>query len=150
MAKIETEICGAGSAMRANGNGTVAATDTQRRERGTAQLPVVYRASADPMLTDDVREVLEGFLKALADQAQRQGVPVTRLEVYGTPDSDEATGRVVVVQWVDLSPDEAMAHWDEAGDAIERWTAGLLPKQQEIALNLIALSVEWNDNAAAV
>ncbi len=105
---------------------------------------VTYDLSAEPLLTSASREVLQGILTLLAQQVRERQIPVGPIRIMGTPDSAEAPVRLLVVLQIALPLLEAMACWDTFGDAVEQWAASLPPVQAGIALDQIALDVQWD------
>ena len=118
----------------------------QQKPRWKAQEnPAVrYAASALPLLTPDVQELLNKMLPLMLREAGAGRL----VEVYGTAPSDEMEAQLVVSVKTDLSAREAFALWDHLGDRVQEWTA-TLPKSQQSIASEIAVEVLWSaDNAA--
>ncbi len=92
-------------------------------------------------LTDRVREVLAGLEPFLASVAQKNYMPVHKVEVSGFSDPDEDRDEVVITQWVDVNFEEALQYWDRLGLAIERWTESLSRTLADIVVQRIAIEV---------
>ena len=113
-------------------------------------LPSVFiHPSAHPLLTGKVQATLSHLLDLLAGEARAQGVRVSKTEVCGFVDPEEDTDSVVVMQWVEVSPQRALAYWDHLGAAMETWTDQLPRKDAAIMAERIAVEVRWEADARA-
>jgi len=103
----------------------------------------VYDISVHPMLTDRVLETLKRMLPVLAHEAHRNLIPVERIEVRGFVDVEENFDQVVVIQWVNVSPQKALNYWENLGATLEFWMEYLPEELAKIALERISVSVRW-------
>ncbi|MCK4451400.1 MAG: hypothetical protein KAX26_12495, partial [Anaerolineae bacterium] len=62
----------------------------------------------------------------------------------------EDTEEVVVIQWVKVSPQAALAYWDRLGSMIEFWTDFLSDELARIATERLSIEVRWDINDAAL
>ena len=106
--------------------------------------------SARPMLTDRVCMTLDRMLPLLRGEARRSFIPVSKVEVRGFVDPEEDTEEVVVIQWVKVSPQAALAYWDRLGSMIEFWTDFLPDELARIATERLSIEVRWDINDAAL
>lgn len=103
-----------------------------------------YLPSVDHMLTDRVKEVLDTLLPLLKKQARLNFVAVTRVEVEGFLDPEEQSEEVVITQWVQLPPRQALTYWDRLAIAVQRWIDCLQQQSARVTLQRIAIQVRWN------
>jgi hypothetical protein len=102
--------------------------------------------SARPMLTDRVCMTLDRIIPLLKGEARRSFIPVSKVEVRGFVDPEEDTEEVVVVQWVKVSPQAALAYWDKLGSMIEFWIGFLPDELARIATERLSIEVRWDIN----
>lgn len=108
---------------------------------------VVEDPTALPFLTDRVRETVSAMLPILEREAQKNGVPVRKVEIRGYKDPEEGVSEVVVRQWVDLPGGAAMEYWDRLGLVLDAWIDTLPPRLKSTALERVRVSVEWTVHA---
>ena len=113
-------------------------------------VPVIYKDSAERMITPPVREVLDRLVPLVGRHARDRHVPLKKIEVGGIPASDEAWEQLIVAAQVELPLDSAYAYWGELSEAVEEWTRTLPTTQADILLDLIGLEVREDENSAAV
>jgi hypothetical protein len=106
--------------------------------------------SARPMLTDRVCMTLDRMIPLLKGEARRSFIPVSKVEVRGFVDPEEDTEEVVVIQWVEVSPQAALAYWDKLGSMIEFWIGFLPDELARIAIERLSFEVRWDINDAAL
>ena len=95
------------------------------------------------------RDVLDGLIALVAREAANAHVPVRKVEVTSIPASDKINARTVVTQHVDLPAEKALAFWDSLSDSTEKWAASLSQEEAWIALDLLAVDIQWNPDATA-
>lgn len=100
-------------------------------------------SSVAQMLTDRVRPVLEQVLHVLRDQAALSSVSVTRVEVEGFSDPEEDSQQVVVAQWVDLPPEQALDYWEQLSARVGLWSQLLPEHLVRIVSERMAIEVWW-------
>jgi hypothetical protein len=105
--------------------------------------------SAHSMLTDRVRLTLIRMLPLLKSEARKSFIPVSKVEVRGFVDPEEDTEEVVVIQWVKVSPQAALAYWDRLGSMVEFWIDFLPDELARIATERLSIEVRWDINDAA-
>lgn len=67
-----------------------------------------------------------------------------RVEISGYVDPEEGAGdEVVVTQWVDLPPDEALEYWDKLEASVEALIDQLPSELASIAVDRVAIEVRW-------
>lgn len=107
-------------------------------------MEVVIDPSARPLLTSKVQETLNRLLSVLQNEAVKNDMPLTRIEVSGFVDPEEDAQEVVVKQWIKVSPDEALNYWNRLGDSIEVWMDSLPQRLKSIAAERLAIEI-WGD-----
>ena len=93
------------------------------------------------MLTDRMQETLNRLLALLTQEARRNFIPVSKIEIRGFVDPEEDTKEVVVTQWVKVPPSTALDYWDRLGAAVELWIDYLPETLASIVLERIAIKV---------
>jgi len=93
---------------------------------------------------------LDRMLPLLKGEARRSFIPVSKVEVRGFVDPEEDTEEVVVIQWVEVSPQAALAYWDKLGSMIEFWIGFLPDELARIAIERLSFEVRWDINDAAL
>jgi predicted Zn-dependent protease len=81
--------------------------------------------------------------------ARQNFVQVSKVEVSGFVSYEEDADEVVVAQWVNLSAPAALAYWEKLGNAVQGWTAFLPKELAQVAIEKIAIEVNWNGNDRA-
>ena len=115
----------------------------------TRPSPLVH-PSARAHITDRVQSVLNMLCPILVQEAQRNFVVVTKTEISAFRDPEEDTVEIVVTQWVKLPAASALEYWDRVGRAIQYWSMGLPPELERIALERLAIEVEWGEESLSV
>jgi hypothetical protein len=101
------------------------------------------------MRTDRVQQALDWLLSTLRVEAASSFVYVTRVDVEGFVDPEQDFEELIITQWVELTPHQAMDYWDRLGTAIQE-RASLLPEYLErIASDRVAVRVAWEDPQSA-
>ncbi len=103
--------------------------------------------SARSMLTDRMQETLNRLLALLTQEARRNFIPVSKIEIRGFVDPEEDTKEVVVTQWVKVPPSTALDYWDRLGAAVELWIDYLPETLASIVVERIAIEVRWDADA---
>jgi hypothetical protein len=120
----------------------------------TATLQVVYRSSAEPLLTDAMRPFVAAALGEKARRSALHGIVECTVSVSGfiSSDEDDDSEEFVLTQYVDLPPDAASDYWDALAAAMYEWAGTLPPTLQDTARWGIAGSVRRNQaqHAAAI
>jgi hypothetical protein len=93
---------------------------------------------------------LDRIIPLLKGEARRSFIPVSKVEVRGFVDPEEDTEEVVVVQWVKVSPQAALAYWDKLGSMIEFWIGFLPDELARIAIERLSFEVRWDIDDAAL
>lgn len=122
------------------------ATEPARPLLPRAQPEVTIHRSARGLLTDKVRETVHRLLEVLAWQARKHFMPVTKFEVGGFVDPEEAVEEVVVTQWLRVSEQAALDYWDRLGSAVEAWIDFLPSDLGEIAIERLAIEVRGGED----
>lgn len=115
----------------------------------TKEPDIRYSPSVRTMLTDRVQHTLNFLLPALKKEARRSFIPLTRIEVRGFVDPEEDTQEVVIVQWVNVSPEMALDYWDKLSFTVDAWAKSLPQDLASIIEERIALEVRWDKYDAA-
>lgn len=108
--------------------------------------PLEVHASAQAHITDRVRLILDSLSLLLFNEARTNYVVATRTGVSAFRDPEEGALEIVVTQWVRLSPSEALEYWDRIGVVLENWSARLPEQLRRIAIERIAVEVQWDDD----
>ena len=114
---------------------------------GRSQTPVVYDPFCRSLLTSPVRAALDGLISLLAREAERNNVPVLKVDVRGFSDPEEGGNQVVVRQWVDLPAREAFRYWDSLGPAYEAWMHSAPEGLAAFYTEQIAFEIRWSEDA---
>jgi hypothetical protein len=96
-------------------------------------------------LTDRERAALERVVPVLLKVARQDAIPVRHVAIERFNDPEEGSSEIVIVQWVDASPEAAFALWDQQGTAIEMLYDTLPPALADIARERISVEVRWVD-----
>lgn len=88
-----------------------------------------------------MKPVIDEIYRIIVDEACRNYVQVTRVEVSSFYDPDDDSDELVVTQWVRLSPRQANVYWDRFSNAVQTWSKKLPPDLEEIANERISFSV---------
>ena len=99
--------------------------------------------SARSLITSKVETALYSLLPFIEREAQRNYIPVSKVEVSGFVDPDEGDQEVVVIQWVDISQRVALDYWDKLGSAIDTWVEYLSEDLKNIVNERLAIEVRW-------
>ena len=108
-----------------------------------AQEPVIH-PSANPMLTDRVKETLGRLIPLLQHAARHNYIQVSKVEISGFVDLDDESSEVVVTQVVNAPAYTALHYWDKLGPLIEAWIRLLPEELAVIADERIAVEVQWS------
>jgi hypothetical protein len=116
----------------------------EEREVTMPEPEIISDVSARPLITDRVRITVERLLELLNLVAWNCFAPVKQVEISGYVDPEESAGdEVVITQWVDLPPDEALEYWDKVEAAVEG-LIGVLPTElADIAVDRVGIEVRW-------
>lgn len=95
-------------------------------------------------LLDEHGHLVYGLADLLAEEGLRRGIlPTNRpMSVSRFVDPEEDRQELVMTQYVTLPTEEALAYWDELGDAIEQWSRSLSPEDKAVLNNIIAINVK--------
>jgi hypothetical protein len=103
--------------------------------------------SATHMLTDRVRNAIDGLVPLLQQHAARNYVRLHGIDLSGFTDPEDDSQEVVLSLHVGLSPSATLRYWDKVGEAIERWTSTLPPELQTVMYERLAIEVLPSDSA---
>ena len=109
--------------------------------------PASYDPSVAPYLTGPLTALLDGFLNTLTRTPQ---ATVSRTEIRSFKDPEEDTTQIVVRQWVDLSPAEALEHLAAVGQQVEAWMETLSPADKALFVDRIAFQLRRDSHARSL
>jgi hypothetical protein len=109
--------------------------------------PKFHYDSVGHLLTNRVREVLEGLFRILRRQAILDFAPTSKIEVWGLANPEDESHTVVVTEWVLLPPTLALKHWDRVAVAIRAWTTTLPEYLAAIVVERVVVEVRWRRSA---
>jgi hypothetical protein len=98
-----------------------------------ADVPVIYDPSSEPILTDEIRDVLDQFIALLQADIREYGVPAHRIEVWGREYPDDGTEGISVHLSMTCDTDEET--WRYYTDFLRRaegWMRALDPHQDSL------------------
>jgi hypothetical protein len=99
----------------------------------TADVPVIFDPSSEPMLTDEVREVLDSFIALLQADIRAYVVPASKIEVWGMELPDDGTEGISVHLTMSCDTDEeAWGYFKDFLTRAEGWMKALAPAQETI------------------
>jgi hypothetical protein len=77
----------------------IAAADKHPISRGEPFVAVKYDASSNGVLTDDLRDVLDGFVRYIRKDAVDNSIGLDHIEIRGLIDPEDDTTQVIVRAW---------------------------------------------------
>jgi hypothetical protein len=107
--------------------------------------PPAMSRSVRASLTDRERAALERVLPVILKVARQDAIPVRHVAIERFNDPEEGSSEIVIIQWVDASPEAAFALWDQQGTAVEMLYDILPPVLADIARERISVEVRWVD-----
>ena len=107
---------------------------------------VVFR-SAQSLWTGELRAVAEQLVRLIQGEARGREVPVAGIDVHRFVDPEDSGEELVITQCVRLSPESALAYWDTLGTAVDAWTGKLSPARAKLAIERIAINIDWSAHA---
>lgn len=114
-----------------------------------SRVSIHYSPSCQSLLTADVRAALDALILLLIRGAEQQKVPILKIDVRGFSDPEEDNPQVVVRQWVNLPPGEALDYWESLGQEYKSWLHSFPEDLKQIAAEKIAFEIRWVDDNAA-
>jgi hypothetical protein len=108
------------------------------------------RPSAEPLLSDRSRIILDGVLRVIRRESAHRGLSTSRVVVTGhvSPEDDDA--QLVVTQWVSVPASAAFDYWDDLAAAVDHWARTLPAAERQIAREDVAVAVRWDSDAGDV
>jgi len=112
--------------------------------------PEYDHTSVDHLLTDRMRQVLQGVLGILKRQAKLNYTLTTAVSVWGLANPEDRSNSVVVTQWVQLPSKHALKYWDRLAVAIHAWSETLPRALAIIVHERVVVEVRWKRHDVAV
>jgi hypothetical protein len=99
----------------------------------SADPPVVFSPSSKPILTDEIRDVLNPFVDLLLADIRQYAIPASKIEIVGVEYPDDGSEKISVRLLMNCDTDEET--WRYFTDFLTRaegWIKGLKPDQHSI------------------
>lgn len=114
-------------------------------DRRFINITVNLLPSADDIITPGIRQVMHGALIVIERVSQESEVGPSTVEVDGFVSPDSDNGRLILTQWVHLTPESAMSHWSNVARAYYAWVDALTPDLEKIAREQVGIAVAWDE-----
>ena len=97
-----------------------------------AEGPTIFLdPSAQTLLSGDVT-VLAHFIQFMSRDVLQQRIPASKIEIRGSVDPEDDTRQLIVRLWIHSLPSsEIRRYYQDFGDRVDQWAAGL-PEEQRL------------------
>lgn len=98
---------------------------------------------ARALLTSRLRPIAEGISAIILEKLSQNPIRTRELVLCAFSDPEEDWKEVLFQVGVAASPEEALAFWDQVGDAIDEWKNSLSAQDADLLCERFSVDVIW-------